>query len=254
MLERRASDDDASVILGLPVLARIPALNTANRRMLPWVQSMTIEAFLHLCVTLRRVNKRPLKTLAILSPSRGDGKSTVALNLAKAMATLQPRVLLVDADMRRPTLHEKANCLNTIGLSDVLKGTALLGDAVQPLAPGLDLLTSGADDSHPVALLQFCFEELLNAAQVQYGMVIVDAPAVSAVSDGLLIATHVDGTLVVIAKGTDEREARKTIAQLSSLRIDNVLGIVVNKDVVRVNDYGDYFAKVSDGALPRESS
>jgi capsular exopolysaccharide synthesis family protein len=211
---------------------------------------MTIEAFLHLCVTLRRLNKRRLTTLAILSPSRDDGKSTVAFHLAKAMATLQPRVLLVDADMRRPTLHEKAHCPNTVGLSDVLNDTALLQDAVQKIAPGLDILTSGGHRSNPIAQLQVRFETLLHAAQDQYAMVIIDAPAVSAVSDGLLIATHADGTLVVIAKNTDEREARRTIAQMSSLRIDNVIGIVVNKDSVRINDYDEYFAKASGDALP----
>jgi polysaccharide biosynthesis transport protein len=252
ILEHRTGDDDASVLFGLPVLARIPALNPANQRMLPWAQSMTVEAFLHLCVTLRRVNTGRLKTLAVLSPSRGDGKSTVAFNLAKAMATLQPKVLLIDADLRRPTLHERANCANTIGLSEVLRGSSSLHDAVQHLAPGLDVLTSGCDRSNPVVLLQFRFETLLRAAQEEYVMVIVDAPAATAVSDGLLIAEQVDGTLVVVAKGADERVTRKTIAELSSLRIDNVLGIVVNKDMLRVRDYGDYFAS-ANAALPSES-
>lgn len=250
MLDQRAGDEDTSMLFGLPVLARIPALNGANRRMLPWVQSMTIEAFLHLCVTLRRLNGRRLTTIAILSPSRGDGKSTVAFHLANAMASLQPRVLLIDADMRRPTLHEKAHCPNTVGLSDVLSGSASLHDAVQELTPGLDILTSGEHRANPIVQLQFRFETLLHDAQEQYAMVIVDAPAVSAVSDGLLIATQVDGTLVVVAKNTDERETRKTIAQMSSLHINNVLGIVVNRDSVRVSDYDDYFAKASDAALP----
>lgn len=254
ILERRSRDDDGAILLGLPVLARIPTLTSTSQRMLPWVQSMTIEAFLHLCVTLRRVNKRRLKTLAVLSASRGDGKSTVAFSLATAMASLQPRVLLVDADMRRPTLHERAHCSNDVGLSDVLKGSASLHDAVQEVTPGLDILTSGAPDPHPVSLLQYCFETLLRDAQEHYAMVIVDTPAVTSVSDALLIAPHVDGTLMVVAKNTGEEEARKTIAQLSSLHIDNVLGIVVNKDAVRANDYDDYFAKASNALPPGQQS
>jgi polysaccharide biosynthesis transport protein len=248
MLEQRRRSDDASTRYGLPVLARIPMLNPANKRMLPWAQSMTVEAFLHLCVTLRRVNTHRLRTLAVLSPCRGDGKSTVAYNLANAMASLEPRILLVDADMRHPTLHERANCPNTVGLSEVLHGSASLEDAVQEIAPGLDLLTSRST-VHPLALLQLGFETFLATAQERYSMVIVDAPAVTAVSEGLLIATHVDGTLVVIAKHTDDESARKTISQMASLHIDNVVGLVVNKDAVRVNDYDDYFAPGTKRAI-----
>lgn len=244
LLERRVAEEDFARMLGLPVVARIPAFNTSNPRVLPWVHSMTVEAFLHLCVTLRLNHSRSLRTLAILSPSRGDGKSTVAFHLAKAMATLQPRVLLIDGDMRRPTLHEKARCENETGLSDVLNGTSPLCDVVQEVAPGLDLLTSGSPDANPVVLLESYLDDLLGAARERYSMVIVDAPAFSAVTDGLQIASRVDGSLlVVVADSTDEKEARSTVAQLSRLGIGNILGIVVNRDTPKVNEYADYFVR-----------
>ncbi len=104
-LERPVRETNQPRVLGLSVIARIPSFDGTKPRMLPWVQSMTIEAFLHLCVTLRLRTKRDLRTLAITSPCRGDGKSTVAFHLAKAMANLEPRVLLIDADMRKPVLH-----------------------------------------------------------------------------------------------------------------------------------------------------
>jgi capsular exopolysaccharide synthesis family protein len=244
MMERRAADEDFARMLGLPVVARIPAFNTTNQRMLPWIQSMTVEAFLHLCITLRLNTSRSLRTLAILSPCRGDGKSTVAYNLAKSMATLQPRVLLVDADMRRPTLHEKAHCENGPGLSDVLNGTAELGESVREVAPGLDLLTAGAKGANPVVLLESYFADMLALARERYSMVIVDAPAFAAVTDGLQIASRVDGSLlIVVGDSTDEKEARNTVAQMSLLGINNVLGIVVNKQPPRVHDYADYFSQ-----------
>jgi Mrp family chromosome partitioning ATPase len=80
-------------------------------------------------------------------------------------------------------------------------------------------------------------------------MIIVDAPALAAVSDGFIVAAHVDGSLLVVtANNTEEDGARKVVAQLGLIGIDNVLGVVVNKEAVTPNDYDDYFAKMS-GAL-----
>lgn len=251
MESRIRTDTDFPILFGLPLIARIPAFNTTNPRMLPWVQSMTIESFLHLCVTLKLKSKRPLHTLAVMSPCRGDGKSTVALNLAKAMANLQPRVLLIDADLRHPTLHEKAGSENSVGLSDVVAGDCSLSSAAKCIESNLDLLSSGTPVDNPVSVLQSKrFEDLMAQAQQTYSVVIVDAPPLRAFSDGLLICTQVDGTLLVVAANTtDEKEARNAAVQLSVLGIDNVLGIVLNKDTARVDDYSDYFSQSMRPAL-----
>ncbi len=251
-LERRVrTDSDIPIMFGLPLIARIPAFDTTNPRMLPWVQSMTIEAFLHLCISLRLKSKQPLRTLAVMSPCRGDGKSTVALNLAKAMANLQPRVLLIDADLRRPSLHEKTAIDNGRGLSDVIGGSCSLSAAAQCVEPNLDLLTSGTRVDNPVTVLQSeRFEQLMKEAQRSYSVVIVDAPPLRAFSDGLLICTQVDGTLLVVAANTtDEKEARSAAVQLSVLGINNVMGVVLNKDTARIEDYSDYFSRGFNPAL-----
>lgn len=256
-LERRVRETEDARVLGLPIIARVPAFSPVSRRMLPWVQSMTVEAFLHLCVSLRLKTKRPLRTLAVTSPSRGDGKTTITYNLGKAMATLRPRVLLIDADMRRPTLHEQAGCTNEPGLSDVLTSSKTLGDCVREIAPNLDLLPSGATPSNPVSLLEGSrFDELLDEAGERYSMIILDSPALSSVTDGLLLSARVDGTVFVVsASSTHEAEAKRMIGQFSTLGIDNVLGIVLNKDEARINDYSDYFARgfqhsaLSDGGV-----
>jgi polysaccharide biosynthesis transport protein len=240
-------------ILGLPLIARIPAFAPVSRSMLPWVQSMTIEAFLHLCVTLRLKTKGPLRTLAVTSPCRGDGKSTIAFNLAKAMATLEPRILLIDGDMRRPTLHELAGCANAFGLSEVLDGSRSLSDSVHEVAPNLDLLASGVDAENPVSLLRGTkFDELMTLASERYAMVIVDTPALGVVTDGLLVSARVDGTVIVLAENTtDEAEAQRIITQFSALGINNVLGVVLNMDTKRVTDYTDYITQGSrTSALP----
>ncbi len=246
MIERRTTSRDFAALLGLPIVARIPAFNTTNPRMLPWLQSMTVEAFLHLCVTLKLRNKQPIKTLAVLSARRGEGKSTVAYNLAKSLATLQPNILLVDADLRQPTLHEKAGCSNDVGLNDVLLGQMPLEAAVQHAGSGLDILTSRGDVSNPLVLLQSTFEDLLEDARRKYSMVIVDSPALGSVSDALLIASRVDGSLFVVsADRTQERDTQRAVAELALIGIDNVLGVVVNRDAPVVNDYDDYFTRMN---------
>lgn len=244
-LERRVRETDDAHVLGLPIIARVPAFAPVSRRMLPWVQSMTVEAFLHLCVSLRLKTRHPLRTLAVTSPCRGDGKTTIAYNLGKAMATLRPRVLLVDTDMRRPTLHEQAGCKNEPGLSDVLTASKTLAECVREVAPNLDLLPSGPTPNNPVALLEGQrFDELLDEAGQRYSMIIFDSPALSSVTDGLLLSARMDGTVIVVsASSTHEAEAKRMIEQLSTLGIDNVLGIVLNKDEARINDYSDYFTE-----------
>jgi capsular exopolysaccharide synthesis family protein len=253
-IERRAAGKDFARILGYPVIARIPAFDERKQGVLPWVHSMTLEAFLHLCVTLRLRNKRPIRSLAILSARRSEGKSTIAFHLAQTLSSLQPRVLLIDADLRRPTLHAIAGCAEGPGLKEVLDGSTTLAAAVQQVNPSLDVLRSSADTANPISLLQFKFEDLLEVARKEYATVIVDTPALGAVSDGLMVAAHVDGSLFVVAnEQTDEDDARRAVGQLSLIGVDNVLGIVVNKDAVVINDYDDYFARMQT-ALPAGSA
>ncbi len=116
-------------------------------------------------------------------------------------------------------------------------------ESVQQITPNLDLLCSGIEVQNPVSLLQGVpFADLLAIAAEKYSMVIVDTPALSSVTDGLLVSARVDGTLLVIAaNSTDEVEARRVVTQFSALGIDSVLGVVVTKDVKRMRDYSDYF-------------
>jgi len=250
-IERRRASRDYATLLGLPVIARIPAIDRRKQQMLPWVQSMTVEAFLHLCVVLRLGRTRRLQTIAVLSSHRGEGKSTVAYQLAKGLATLEPGVLLIDGDLRQPTLHEKSGLTNEKGLIDVLDGTADLEDVIQPVAPGLDLLSSKTQTVNPVVLLQSGLSEVLATLRETYNTIIVDSPPLGAFSDGLVIAAQADASLFVVAADQMvEDSARRAVGQLSLLGIDNVLGIVVNKDSVAGNEYDEYYAAANRALAP----
>jgi capsular exopolysaccharide synthesis family protein len=188
-----------------------------------------------------------LRTLAVTSPSRGDGKSTVAFNLAKAMAHLKQEVLLIDGDLRKPTQHKLANCSNDSGLSEILENARTLFESVQEISPHLHILTAGRSVSNPVALMQSPrLGDLLEEAASRYSIVLVDTPALSAVTDGVLVTARTDATvLVVAADSTNERDTKEVMARLASLGLDNLVGVVVNRDSKRFADYSDYFAKRS---------
>ena len=250
-LERRIRDaEDVPGSIGLPVIATIPSFETTNRRALGWLQSMTVEAFLHLCVSLRLSRAGRLRSLAITSPAVGEGKSTVAYNLAKAMANVQPRILLIDGDLRRPRLHELAGLANNVGLADVLRGDLTLSDAVTEYSDELHLLTAGLNAENPIGLLtSYRFDDLIKEAEERYAMVIIDSPALSAVADGYSISSRVNGTaLVVAANSTDERLAKQTVEKFRTLGINNLVGVVMNKTHERFNDYSNYFHDALTGA------
>jgi capsular exopolysaccharide synthesis family protein len=246
---RETSNDPG--ILGLPILARIPALNTTNTKMLPWLHSMTAEAFLHLCIALKLRSAQQIRTLAITSPTRGDGKSTVAFNLAKAMANLQHRVLLIDGDLRRPTLHTLAGCSNEAGLTTFLQGSDSFWPTVHEISPTFHLLPAGPPVENPVALLQFLsFDDILRDPEGRYSMIIVDTPPLSAVTDGILLSAKAEAAALVVAvNSTDERETRDAMARFTALGVNNLLGVILNKDPKRVSDYSDYFSQEHSPAL-----
>jgi succinoglycan biosynthesis transport protein ExoP len=249
--QRMRNDADVLRAVGLPVIAHIPNIDTKNPRALPWVRSMSVEAFLHLCTSLRMRAGKGAQTIAITSPSRGDGKSSIAYNLAAAMANIRPPVLIVDADLRYPTMHFHANCENERGLADVLEGKIGLDEAIVKLGPGFDALTAGTPPLHPVTLLESrAFDDLLDSIRGRYNTVIVDTTAFVPVADATIVASRVDATAVVLSStSSNEKAASEFVARFRSLGIDNIVGVVLNRTTPALVDYSDYFA-VSGRGLP----
>ena len=230
--------------LALPPLAQIPLVRMRNGvAALPWVRTLTIESFLQLVTSIKYASDSKLETLVITSPSQGDGKSTISVNVALAMAELEPRVLLVDADLRRASIHTKLRVKNERGLSDVLVGRAKLDDVVQKTKyPGLDILTSGTPTPNPIKLLESQrMDDMLQEAGKNYRCVIVDTAALSVNLDAAVVSRKVDGTVVVLSAGTtDLREAKGALRRLNQVGVKNILGFVLNRVVPRRSDYGAY--------------
>ncbi len=245
--------------LALPVLANIPQLPTGDAAALPAARYAVVESFLQLVTALRYSSDKALRTIAITSPNKGDGKSTIAMNVALALGELavinldplpdghlarEPRVLLIDADLRRPSLHRKMSLPNTGGLSDVLTGNAKLLDVVQTTKfPGLDVLSSGTMSPNPIKLLQSeRFDAVLAEAARYYTTIILDAPAMLPVFDAAILSVKADGTIMVVSAGaTDLPSTRRALARLESVGVREFIGIVVNRSTEKIDDYSDYF-------------
>ena len=244
-------------IFALPILASIPRLETKGKFALPWIRSLTIESFLQLVTALRYSSDRQLNTLAFTSPLQGDGKSTIAMNTAIALAEVSPRILIIDADLRRPSLHTKFEIPNDYGLSDVLVGNATIDSVVRSTRhAGLDVVTSGTRTPNPYKLLQSeRFDVFIEQALQSYRMVIIDGPALNPIIDGAVLCKKADGTVLVVSAGnTDIRSTKRALSRLQSVGIRDILGIVVNRTSPRRKDYDDYYlgAGTPSLSLPSE--
>jgi len=221
-----------------------------------WLRAMWIESFVRLVANLRYSTGKPLRTIAITSPSPNDGKSIVALNTAIAMAEFQPRVLLVDCDLRRATLHTALGVDDPRpGITDVLVGRATLKDAIRATRhAGLDFLPSGTTSPNPAALLQAKpFEELLAEAISEYSLVIFDTPPMAAIYDAGILGARVDGTVIVVSQNqTNSHALKRVIREISRMRGVNLLGLVLNRIApsrAAQADYMDYLAKSGPALL-----
>lgn len=218
------------------------------------------ETYRQLCTSAQflQVGGRPL-SMVVTSSLPGEGKSTVAMNLALALAEVSDRVLLVDADLRRPTVASRLDLEGAAGLSTVLIGRAAVEDVVQEWGPHrLDVLTSGTIPPNPAELLSSpAMRQLTEWLATQYEVIVWDAPPLLPVTDTLLLARHADGVLMVANTRTARRA--QVAEALDSLKRSEarVLGVVLNMLPSRsqVASYGYESHEVPVGeALPPTSA
>ena len=182
------------------------------------------------------------KVVQVTSPNSGVGKSTMAANLAISIAQSKKKVLLVDADMRRPSIHKLFGISSEVGLSSVIVEEVEPKDAIQATSiPGLSILPCGPIPPNPAELLTAPrFEELLGHLREQYDFVIVDTPPLLAVTDPSVVAHKVDGVFLNIRFTKNARpDAERAKEILHSLKA-KVIGVVINdaEHLLNVGGYG----------------
>jgi succinoglycan biosynthesis transport protein ExoP len=239
--------DEADVArhLPLPVLASVPRITEKGVKALPWLRAMSADAFLQLISALRYSSDQEIRTLAVTSPLEGDGKSTIAMNFAIALAGhAHGGALLIDADLRRPTLNVRLGMSDSAsGLSDILVGRLTADEVVVTTKyPGLSAILAGPAVPNPMRLFQTeRFEQLLEELRDKYPFVIVDTPALLTVFDGTLVASKTDGAVIVVAAGhTEVRSTHRAIERLTAFGAPNLLGIVLNQTAPANHSYGYY--------------
>lgn len=200
-------------------------------------QFRTVRTNIHFMAVDRR-----LKTIAFTSANISEGKSTVAANLAIVWAQEGKSVLLIDADMRRPTLYSTFDLAGQEGLSTVLssdQSEVNLNDVIQESGiEGLDLLPSGAVPPNPAELLSSQrMKVLLEAVQAQYDLVVLDVPPMLKVTDTQTIAGSVDGVVLVVRQGMTQKAGVRRVVELLQMSHAHLLGYVMN-DVIPEDDAG----------------
>ncbi len=185
---------------------------------------------------------RSVKSLMITSATPGEGKSTAVIHLAIAHAEQGKRTLIIDADLRRPSVHKKLSLSGALGLSNVLLGELTWKDAVLKTEhwPGLDVLPAGLASRRASDLVGSMMIDILDEASKDYDLIFVDTPPLLGFAEAMQVATAVDGVVVMARAGQTSRKAVATVlATLKRLRV-NVIGLVLNQ-VDKNTSHGYYY-------------
>lgn len=223
---------------------RVPQLAASSTALVPLKESypslQAREAYQMLQTNLKFLSQDwEERVIAIASSVPQEGKSAVVANLAESLARIGKRVLLVDADMRRPTQHHIWEIANTSGLSDVLMNEIEWQEAIQEVKPGLDVLGAGNIPENPVPLLESeQMKTLIENVAKSYDWVLFDTPPLSGMADTTIIGRMVDGLLMVVRPGVADYGSVMAAKKRLTSNGQNVLGIVANGVNLKNEPYG----------------
>ena len=185
---------------------------------------------------------QPLRSMTVVSSGPGEGKSTSAANLAVVFAQAGRKVLLVDADMRKATVHKTFGLSNEMGLSNLVSGQQAASSVIQATdVNNLSIITSGPTPPNPAELLNSRRMNILMEELYQtFDLIIFDLPPVMTVADGLIMASKTDGTVLVIREGVTRKdsvlEAKSRLLQAKA----RILGVIYN-GAEQVNESSYYY-------------
>jgi succinoglycan biosynthesis transport protein ExoP len=229
--------------IGLPLLGAVPKLagDVSILERLQDRKSEVTEAYLSARTSLSFASDHGVpQSLAVTSTRPAEGKSTTSYALALALARSGRQVLLIDGDMRSPSIHNMLNIRNGKGLSNYLSGSETLQDTMQPLEEiGLSVMTAGPQPpSTPELLAGSRFEVLLQEAGARFDHVIIDAPPVMGLADAPIIGSKINAMIYVVeAHGTQKRMAKVAISRLQAAHAQ-IAGVILTKFDPKQAHYG----------------
>ncbi|HYY69196.1 MAG TPA: polysaccharide biosynthesis tyrosine autokinase [Terriglobales bacterium] len=262
------SPDQVEWVAGLPTLGMIPASARlgssrglalkplrAGSQILPQQdtaetishlrpQSQSAEAYRTLRTSILLSSwGAPPKVLLVTSPLAQEGKTTTSVNTAIVLAQRGARVLLVDADLRRPSIHKAFGLKQSPGLSEYLTGNS----SECPITPwaqfaNLHLLPSGASPPHPAELLgSALMNDLIATWRKQFDHIVIDTPPALSVTDAVLLSVQADSVILVIRSGQTTKQALRRARQLLGYVNSKIMGVVVNAMDLNASDYYYYY-------------
>ncbi|MEO7970268.1 MAG: polysaccharide biosynthesis tyrosine autokinase, partial [bacterium] len=283
---------DVETGLRLPSLAIIPIAGRSRQRFLPLSRALQrtngngngngtspellitnsgstvqAEAYKHLrtSILLSTAGRAP-KSLLVTSSVPAEGKTTTVINTATVLAQTGAQVLIIDADMRRPRLHQVLDMSNDEGLSALLSSDMTVADVLSKIKKYQDtniyLLSSGAIPPNPAELLGSTqMKQLLEIVGNNFNYVVIDSPPIASFTDGVLISALVDGVLLVVHGGKTSRQVVKRARQMLHEIGAKIIGVVLNKAEVRAGidyyyhyGYNGYYSRTEERNSPSEST
>ena len=249
---RLKTPNDLKQHLGVPFLGMIPAVPRGKETSNPLMHQVGLSNFSEAFKTVRTnvlfsSAEDGVRSLVVTSASPGEGKSICSANIAVAMAQAGLRVLLVDADMRRPRVHEIFELSQEPGLSNLLTGNAKASETIQKSSvPGLWLMPAGHIPPNPAELLSSPrFVDFLGALEDHFDWVVLDTPPALVVTDSMIVGNRATGVAFVVgADQTSRHAARNALEQLAGANV-TVIGAILNRaDVNRhAHFYASYYRK-----------
>jgi capsular exopolysaccharide synthesis family protein len=244
-------------VSGLPSLALIPrgrriatdgatgSVVMKNVGLLASPKSQFAEAFraLRTSLLLSVAGGEP-RTILLSSATPSEGKTTVSINLACVLAQRNVRVLLIDADLRRPTVHHRFGLNGKVGLTSVLTGTMSLEDAIQrvPEMPLLDILVSGPVPPFPTEMLgSQTMHDLLEKCRGIYTHIVMDSPPLLSVTDSVVLAREADAVVMIVRHGKSSKHALRRGRDLLVRSGSRLTGIVLNAVDLSSPEYYAYY-------------
>ena len=235
--------EDVEKRLNLPVLGVIPKLkaNETLEEVTADVRSAFAEAYRSVRTALQFATATGTpRSLLITSASPAEGKSTAAVTIGRNFSQIGKRVLLIDSDMRKPSMHKKLGIDNSAGLSNYLAGLMSIADVIRETElPGLHVITTGPLPPNPAELLHDDnMLRLLAYGLEHYDQIIIDGPPVMGLADAPIISSNVEGVLLVVEAGSTRKLAASTAVKRLHAARARLVGALINKFEAKHAAYG----------------
>lgn len=249
--------EDVEQLIRLPSFGMVPDISSHRRRQLEKGATYPVELITHahpksmLSEAYRNIrtsillsfSERPPKRIAITSPNPAEGKTTTVINTAIALSQTGARVVIVDADLRKPRIHKVFTEENGFGLSNFLSGNAKLDAVIKKgEIPNLCYIPAGPIPPNPSELIgSQLFKTMIQSLEEQFDHIVFDSPPVLGFADSIILSTFVDGMILVAVGGKTPRETLQRAKGLLLQANAKILGVVINRVNIERSEYGYYY-------------